>query len=70
MYAKPWNEMSAADVDVAIAMLETRLAQGGYPSADAYYSDKDDLRRLRAKKLGKTEIEVDPMGFWFGMPSN
>ena len=70
MYSKPWNEMTACDVDAAIEMLNGRLAQGGYPSADAYYADKDDLRRLRAKKLGKREHEIDPMGFWFGRQSN
>ncbi len=41
-----------------------------YPSADAYYADKDDVRRLEAKIAGKTASQHDPMGYWYGGQSN
>lgn len=52
-----------------ISEIRERLEVGGYPSADAYYADKDELRRLTAELAGKRQTETDPMGFWFGMQS-
>lgn len=52
-----------------IAEISTRLKQGGYASADDYYADKDLLRFFVAKSVGKTVLEHDPMGFWFGRQS-
>jgi hypothetical protein len=53
-----------------MAEIATRLKAGGYPSADAYYWDKDEYWRLKAGLVGKSEREVNPMGFWFGRQSN
>ena len=50
---------------------KARLASGVcYPSADAYYNDKDTVRELSAKAIGKHGYQTDPMGFWFGRQSN
>ena len=59
------NEQKCLDEAVA------RLASGVcYPSADAYYNDKDTVRELRAKAQGKFGYQTDPMGYWFGRQSN
>jgi hypothetical protein len=50
---------------------KARLASGEcYPSADAYYQDKDDVRRLEAQKIGKSPRQTDPAGYWYGGQSN
>lgn len=50
---------------------KARLASGEtYPSADAYYQDKDDVRDLEAKRRGKSPRQTDPMGYWYGHQSN
>jgi hypothetical protein len=51
--------------------LKTRMASGVmYPSADAYYADKDAVRTLEAQAQGKSRRQTDPMGFWYGGQSN
>jgi hypothetical protein len=52
-----------------IAETQIRLAEGDYPSADAYYQDKDYVRELSAGLVDKKPWEHDPMGFWFGRQS-
>jgi hypothetical protein len=52
-----------------IAEANERL-NGVYPSADAYYADKDLVRTLTAQLASKNQTETDPMGFWFGRQSN
>lgn len=50
---------------------KARLASGViYPSADAYYADKDTVRKLEAKELGMTPGQYDPVGHWYGRQSN
>jgi len=53
-----------------LADAKDRLQTVCYPSADAYYADKDLVRRLEAERAGKNQTETDPIGFWFGSQSN
>ena len=53
-----------------LALVNARLAEGGYPSADAYYSDKDWARELSAGLRNLKPWQYDPMGWHFGMQSN
>lgn len=54
-----------------LAECKARLASGKlYPSADAYYADKDDVRALEAKARGMKPYQTDPMGYWYGRQSN
>lgn len=53
------------------AECKVRLASGvTYPSADAYYQDRDAVRTLEAKAKGKSPRQTDPMGYWYGGQSN
>lgn len=48
--------------------LRNELAErlkGSFPSADAYYNTKDIYWQVVAELAGKTEREVNPMGFWY-----
>jgi len=53
-----------------IAELEAELASPSSRSPDAYYGIKDRIREYSAELNGKTAIQHDPMGFWFGRMSN
>lgn len=63
------DDAHRAQIEARVAELKTNLAKGGYPSADAYYGDKDCLRDLQAALIGTTAMRLDPMGFWFGSQS-
>lgn len=61
-----FNTNTPAGLAAYIAQIEARLAAGGYPSAHAYHWDKDELRRMYAKRRGTTANKLDPVGYWYG----
>ena len=65
---KFWNaplSQRTSWANIQLAKVTARLSVGGYPSADAYYADKNEALRLRAGIVNKQPYEVDPMAFWF-----
>lgn len=53
-----------------ITEIKTRLAKGGYASADCYYGDKHRLHDLEAALVGKKPHEHNPARFWYDNQSN
>lgn len=55
-----------------LAELEQKMSDESYwfASADHYYSAKQAIRELRAKKVGLKSWQYDQMGYAFDMQSN
>lgn len=39
--------------------------KGHFATADGYYNTKDRYWQVVAELAGKTELEMNPMGFWY-----
>jgi len=62
--------MTQEDWKIRAEELKIELDRGGFKGADEYYDVKDAYWRAIAKSRNTTELNINPMNYWFGRQSN